>query len=59
MWGKIKDKGRKGLQKMIWLDGITYSVDTGLSKLREIMKDRRAWSVAIHGVLKSQTGLKY
>ena len=51
IWGKIKWK-RRGWQRMRCLDGITDSVDMNLSKLWEIVEDRRAWYAAIHGVAK-------
>ena len=54
---KMEGRRRRGLERMSWLDGITDAMDMNLGRLRDVVRDRKAWHAAVHGVAKSQTQL--
>ena len=57
MMGKTEGRRRRGQQRMRWLSGITDSMGMNLSRLQEIVRDRKTWSAGVHGVTKSQARL--
>ena len=57
MLGKIEDRRRRRHQRLKWLNGITDAMNMNLGKLWEMVRDREAWCVAVHGFAKSQTQL--